>query len=440
MPCEYVFKRGASRGTQCLRKSCMGGKYCTIHMARVLEVQRFPTEIMRCIADNVKDHGAKQTFARLCALAGTCKEFREIVNERCKTLYQELNLEPANDLLLEAAGMPYKRRLHLLLESGCMRCGAPRITKIHWPFPIRVCKACIYELTVPDYVLKNRYKLMNYEGERWIACTGWNRFIGEMSYRSFLVSDVERDVGMKLSRLETTIGARREAHLASIAAHVGVSVKELGESCNLSHNGGFPDVEETIHAFFRSRATKALGERGYERPFFPREYNSAGLIKNRHDYQEFLNMLNGEDDQPQIQERLAAQMTRQNYWHALRDVEKQIEIILHNNPYYSNTGARTALPQLYRRGDDDTIEALHQNLPDLMDALHAFMNANQLVLPFEHPIALRIARNLIKYPAREVRASLFLSQWYSNLKIKHPIQKEINTWDELVLLINAWPK
>ena len=153
-PCGYVFRRGARKGATCTRGCGPGGKFCTIHVSRVLDVQMFPTEIMRCIVANVHDNTAKQTFARMCSLGGTCKEYREIVADQCKTLYEGLvgggGLDPVNDRVLAAEGMSYKRRLHLLLESGCMRCGAPRITKVHWPFPIRACKGCMVAREAPS--------------------------------------------------------------------------------------------------------------------------------------------------------------------------------------------------------------------------------------------------------------------------------------------------
>lgn len=435
--CGYVFRRGASKGATCTRGCVPGGKFCTIHVSRVLDVQMFPTEIMRCIVASVRDNTAKQTFARLCSLGGTCKEYREIVADQCKTLYEGLvggvggGLDPANDRVLAAEGMSYKRRLHLLLESGCMRCGAPRITKVHWPFPIRACKGCMVALTVPDYVLRNRYKLTDYEGARWIECLWWKRYIGEASYRSYLVSDVERDVGMTLGELEASIEARSAAHIGRIADSLGVSVDELKRVCQLCRNS-FPDPATTAALFYRTRARTFLLERGYERQFFVAEYDASYTVASAETYDAFLKML--EDDA----ERLEEQVRRQEYAREFARVEKELNVILHTKPYFNNTGTRTAVPELYTRGPEDTIEALAQAVPDLEASVRAFMEANQLVLPFKHPTALRIARMLIRYPAREARVGVFLSNWNANMNIERSERVDIHTWADLVDMIQAF--
>ena len=435
--CGYIFRRGASKGTQCSRcVSASGAKFCSIHVKKVLDVQKFPTEIMRCIVSSVQDKTLKLAFQRLCKLAATCREYRGIVNEQCQVIYDGLNISPDRDDIMTRENMSAKRRLHLLLESGCTRCGTPRITKVHWPFPLRVCQACIRQITVPDYILETKYKLYQYSGARYIECTGWNRFNGETVYRAYLIKDVERDVGATLDHLQATIDERNTTHIAEIASALDTTVADLKRICcqYMSKNYYFPNKRELIMHYWRGLAKNVLQDRGYQRPVFATEYDIANRVVTREDYDGFISMLQNQDA------ALVDKMRRQEYENQVKNVASVLYAMLKQDYYFSSVPLQLVIPAFFTRNwTNDTIETLQNDLPVLKLAVANFMEANKLVLPFTNKIGINIARQMMQYPMRQARIPAFMAAWYNFYRIDRSDRVHINTWQELVDLVNSTP-
>ena len=434
--CAYMFRRGASKGTRCVRGCTPDGssKFCTIHVGKVMDVQLFPTEIMRCIVSSVNDkNGIKATFARLCKLGATCKEYKNVVEEHCCTIYQGLAIDPQKHAIMDQEGMSIKRRLHLLLESGCTRCNTPRITKVHWPFPLRLCQSCIRAITVPDYILENRYKLMDYSGARYIECTGWNRFNGETMYHAYLIKDVERDVGVTLHNLEATIEQRSRNHLVEIATALDVSLEHMLHVCERYLNVvKFPNRRETQMVYWRELSKNALVQRGYYRKRFVRFFREAEMVTSREEHAEFLRYI--DDSQVELDQLC----DKQKYDEEFVKVVIELQNKLQSEPYFCNLYIYAALPQLASRPDKDDIERLRQDVPILESILAEFMDHHRPDVPFENADAgaIQVWHKLLRYPAREPHVPDFLRAW--DCKQKTFLDPEVTTWSDVVKMVNSY--
>ena len=90
---------------------------------------------------------------------------------------------------------------NLLSVSGCMECGRPRIRKIHYPFPYRWCKDCLYQKTISDFRLQEAGVPISTLGLSYMISEMYNPN-GRKNYtlRFYLISEVENKIGCKINQ------------------------------------------------------------------------------------------------------------------------------------------------------------------------------------------------------------------------------------------------
>lgn len=402
--CSYIFRRGASRGSTCVRSCKPGVLFCKKHNSQVLQVSNFPTHVMEVIVNAIKGEGDKATFSRLCKIGATCREYREIVNMRCKTLLDEQKLTDEQRGILAPLGP--KRALHLLLESGCTKCGVPRITKVHWPFPLRLCVECIKQVTVPDFVLRDKYKLSSYNGvDRFLVCKGWNYYHGDSEYHRYLISDVEKDIGCTLHELEATIESRSLSHKMGIALYLGVPLVELCRAVHYMNVTQFPEKEVVALDYYRRLATEFCKGRGLERYNFRTEYGMINNINTPERYRLFLEYFeNNADD---IDARLKAQefnKLRHQYGMTLQQ-------LFSRDQYFSKCNMYNYIPAANTFDQCETEEELNEVFNNLKSEIKEFTRVNKLVLPFKEREAVRLARKMIFFPATTLTDPRHVEKW-----------------------------
>ena len=196
--CAHVLARGPRAGSACGRKGCR------VHVppTPASDPAYLPALVRSVIADQVaratqgRGRAADAVVAdTLAALSSASTEWRaSVVDARCWDLLLE-RVPPeridGNGPCMDRYGLTSRQRVQLLLGVGCQRCGAPRVTKIHWPFPVRVCRACVQDMTISGYRLTAEYGL-DASGLPSFAVDLWNRIAGTYTLRFHLLHDVRR--------------------------------------------------------------------------------------------------------------------------------------------------------------------------------------------------------------------------------------------------------
>ena len=417
--CRYVFRRGKKRGESC-GKQCQITKnankyaphtntdFCKDHVNRVMDVQRFPTHIMREIVDQIRDKNVKKEFARLSNLGATCREYREIMLERCEQIYKDLGVPDENDHEMELDQMSFKRRLHLLLESGCQRCDAPRITKIHWPYPMRLCHDCIREITVPDYMLREHYRVFNFTHRRSVTFNTWNRVYGDTQYRCYLIKDVEAGLGKTLDEIADSIDQRSLDHKREIADRLDMTMPELFAAFPRLMQQLFPDEGQVIAEFYKRKAMQRLTELGYNMPHFQAEYHQTYVIRTEAQYETFLERL--ETNAEMLGQKYARQLHYENQIVFIKSLEE----IVARDKYYTTVDLNYICPGAYHRPPNETIAEYKSLEGGMMNLVVNFCLENKADFSYfdGDPIALTLAEQFIKYPAKEPRNAASFAMEY----------------------------
>jgi hypothetical protein len=444
--CKYVFKRGKNRGVAC-GKPCQAKntvkysnhcseEFCKDHVNKVMDVQKFPTHIMQEIVASIRDKNHKKEFGRLTNLGATCREYRDIVAGRCEELYKELAVEDEHDHEMTLENMGFKRRLHLLLESGCQRCKCPRITKIHWPFPMRVCQDCIRAITVPEYVLRERYRLPNYTNRRSIAFATWNRIYGDTTYDCFLIKDVEADLNMSLPQVEAAIEQGSHDHKIAIAARLNVPLIELCVDFPRIMQQVFPDEARIVAEFYKHKATKHLAILGYKKSHFNHEHIATYAIRSLANYESFIETL------LQNREELEQKHGRQLYDEYKVQLINSLYDLLSSNPYFKHVDLRPICPMLWDRPANETLDELKVATADASQDVLDFIDEHNIDLScFKgDTIALNLAKLYIKYPKTEPNnvpefiLAYVKSRQKTNTSLVHEFY-HINTWQKAITFI-----
>lgn len=201
MTCIYTFKRGANVGKPCGKKCVNKTEYCKLHTgSKQMFLEMLPNLAQGNIIESIiEHHDPHDAYTKLRLLSCASKYWHEFIKEYWDKLYSSMNLDASQKQLMDEYSLSILQRLALYFECGCQKCGTPRITKIHWPFPIRVCKDCFQSITISDYRLYNDYKINNSLANlNYVSTTLWNRYIGNYNLNFYLISDVEKILECKL--------------------------------------------------------------------------------------------------------------------------------------------------------------------------------------------------------------------------------------------------
>jgi len=267
MACIYGFKRGANAGKTCGRPTKAGGEYCGLHAKCVLQLSELPALVHGAVLDGIVDGDDQPEYAyrRLLGLSRSCKYWRGVIAPLWDVLYARMRRYDRrithHEGDMERYGLTSQQRISLLSQCGCQECGCPRITKVHWPFPIRVCADCFQAMTISDYRLTHDHGIPHdrFEHLGYTTAELWNRHLGSYSLNFYIVSDVQRAIGCRLSAYrQTAIDTCR----ARVQSMLGETDAALAAACPryraITHAERFAEMlGEVRQQLYRRRAVNA---------------------------------------------------------------------------------------------------------------------------------------------------------------------------------------
>ena len=450
--CSYIFKRGVNKDKQCGKKTIDSSSFCKIHNGRVLELGKLPVLVLSAIVDRMiittDLNESKIVFTKLVALSQSCREYQSIINEdKWKLLYDHVKLcqlvirEQYCPELFD--NMSYKNRLHLLLGTGCQRCDAPYITKIYWPFPIRVCTTCFNSITIRDYELQDVQYTSNY----YVHGSSWSRYRGTQSFRYYLKYLITKKLKCSLEEYRTRQNEKSHQHKVDIATSIGISLEELTKSLErtILMESAFPDTKMVHQTFFQNKALKkAKSEfekyKGTPPPSYRDIMRECESIHDQDSYDTwFVNFESTKKDTLAIIEKEAFQILYSNS-------KEKIINSLNLHPYFSNLTLYdlvAIIPETHQFINfpiDTSYDSLKKQVVKYMKRLAQFIKKENITFNEVTYLEAKIRlQSTIKFPAKEP----------SDLKkfildeFKHFIDASdvdtVNSWGDAVVLLNNIP-
>jgi len=200
--CTFILKRGKNAGKPCGKKCSQTSKeFCKAHESAILKLDGLPSLVHDMIIDSLIDSKyAEYVYPILWNLSQTSKYWYDFMKPKWSILYDSIkNSQEDRDMNLY--NLTVLQKLSLLLECGCQACGKARITKIHWPFPMRLCTECLYSRTISDYRLRDEYAIGENQlrNLRYTSKDMWKRGSGYFTIKFYLISDIENMIGCPLS-------------------------------------------------------------------------------------------------------------------------------------------------------------------------------------------------------------------------------------------------
>lgn len=188
MNCPYIFKKGKNQNSICNKLNCKLHK----NKMNLISLFDIPDEIINIITSYINNFQDLKNLTLTCSILYNNSEnyFERLYN------YHKLRdhkIHHFNDL-------SYKKRFELLYELGCERCNTPRIKKISYPFPIRMCQSCVQEITISEYRLKE-YEINEnvYHDLKYMKATLWSRYHGSYTLNFYLIKDINDRLGISLN-------------------------------------------------------------------------------------------------------------------------------------------------------------------------------------------------------------------------------------------------
>jgi hypothetical protein len=205
--CLYIFQKGVKSGEQCKRKVKNNDEVmCKLHK----DCNQFSTQIQN-LPELVHDiiikkfiessNDFKIIFKFLISLKQVSKYWNILLSDKYfELLYNKLKITNNMEISMNKYSLLLIQKLNLLLTTGCQRCKLEKIRKIHWPFPIRLCKDCIEEITISDFRLNRQYNIPNhiYNNLDYIIVPMWNRHAGSYTLRFYIKREIEERLRYKL--------------------------------------------------------------------------------------------------------------------------------------------------------------------------------------------------------------------------------------------------
>jgi hypothetical protein len=254
MLCNYVLKRGVAKGKMCNNMSCQR------HTNKIKinnDITKLPSLVLEKVVQSILNQhiSYRDMFAKLNAISQTSIEFHTIITPLWKTLYNRLDISEEEETSMTR--LTYLQRLHLLLEFGCQRCHKPRITKIYWPFPIRVCLDCIKKLTITRYELKTLYNVMNFQDDRYFVVNIYVRPSSSIIEPVYLRHYVEEILKCSLDSLIMN------EHKKMISDHIGVPPSEILKFSKTYKSKTKPSINIVEFEYFRGLAISKMPFKRY---------------------------------------------------------------------------------------------------------------------------------------------------------------------------------
>ena len=422
MPCKYILQRGPNKG-----KACGRGKadYCKTHVSKpVVRLAALPllviNNIVALVCNLDLDH--KEVFGRLVALYGSCKDLVYAITPVWKKFYEKLGVSKKNETAM--VDLTYLQRLHLLLDTGCQRCGTHRITKIYWPLPVRVCSTCIRLITVNEFALSKEYMVKNYNDDRFFTINYYNYGDYE-EMRIYLIKHVETKIGCALL----------DAHLnnwkRNLAKELGISTQELTKHSASYKIHAEPSLATVSREYYSSIAIKQLPYAN-DGPVV-RYGNFATKIATKGAYDSWLaglaTVLEDQRKHEYNKKLTLAYEARKN----------KMRRGLQSSVYFSKLDVEKVpgIVEFFRKGEDDTVESIGQRMRDGLRFIKGFVNENVVIIDTGNQNANGIANSIMRYPDKTPDVKQFVTAYTKSMAYEsHLVDSlKIETWDDALELV-----
>jgi len=196
--------------------------------------------VQRRVLTTLVDHGvstddahARTIYRTLCSIARTNRAMHDLVTTVWPEFYERLVVKKAGNHEVRASLQPYEaattagQRLELLLGTGCALCGCPRVSKVHWPFPVRACRACFQDRTVSQAILYECHNVPASATEHLLSCCTDARQ-GPVYWKSH----VQRVIGCRVTEYASRALA---AFRASLCEELNASDVEM-RGCSMTYS------------------------------------------------------------------------------------------------------------------------------------------------------------------------------------------------------------
>jgi hypothetical protein len=408
MPCVYIFKRGQNAGKAC------GKATCKQHEKLIFPLQKLPLLVISNISEKIVDYSDKIAFNSLLALSETCKEFQNIIEPLWEELYDKLDVTPEQEYYMR--NLSYLKRLHLLLDKGCQRCGTPNIKKIHWPQPMRICQECFKEITITQYNLKVKYNIRLDLDDYFV-----------------LKRDVERIIHCKLEEYHLNEYKRK------LATDLNVPFKDLSKYSKSYLKKYRPDPKRVEKEYYSNLAYDQFNKHikslrlpnKYSSPFTS-EVTIIFRIIDKESYTSWHDNLHTYYDR--YKENIRISEYNNQYIKKL----SHLRFLLREHQYYKNIQLEI-IPKIHiiiesYRDPSYTIIQLENAMQEASDIIKQFIKDNYYKPLFKNCIANEIIATMLYYPHKTITDyDKFIREFSTKTKKEY---KKIITWKDVVKFVD----
>ena len=255
--CTYIFKRGKQKDTQC-SKRCTG-HLCSSHaknkVVTKMTIYDLPNQLHYVIVEKLV---STKNFAKLLSISIMSKYWHDLMVPIWQRLYAIIDKTDEEHNLMDHYKLTPLQRCSLLLACGCQKCDKKRVTKIHWPFPIRMCQDCFREMTISSYELKVEYNIVNLSNLNKLVVPMWSRHTSNYDLHFYIIKEIEKRIGHSLATHKSNqlAGLRKQ-----LIDKLGMSVESIEAKSTTFRN------ELTVNKTFPGQVKKVVHE-VYETDFY----------------------------------------------------------------------------------------------------------------------------------------------------------------------------
>ncbi len=421
MPCCYINKRGKNKGNLCGKGK---NDYCCLHSNKVIHLNKFPSLVIQHIINSIlnEKNNYRDKLSKLLALYGSCKEFHDVIKPYWKILYETLDISKDEESSMK--NLTYLQRLRLLLETGCQKCNKPRITKIYWPFPIRVCVDCIKSLTITNYELNKCYNINHYQDDRFFLISIYNRHNGYIEEKVFLKKYVEESLGRSLESLILNDYKRQ------LSDRLQIDPCELIKFSPSFKSKSKPSLSDVEYEYYRGLARSKIPRNSDEGPMKVYKASIYDIV-NKKTYGYWIDKY--EDVIKKQKEFEYDRLINYEYDIGRRNYNN----ILQSIPYFQRVDARhiPELTHVFLKEHNEDIQSVQKKILSGYPILNDFIQKNNFVFEHSNDVINDIIQKEIRFPKREVDEKNIIARYMKLLQypdiIKSNYFSEIETIDEL---------